>query len=114
MPIGLELSRKQEGKRKMDFTNIGFKEIMSIDSLLVLAGTVATLHAAATISSIEDYRYAKRCKKAGVAIKVEKRTASNMNKKGTMDKAEYRLKLAMRGGLRERTARPGFQLHIVK
>lgn len=90
----------------MDFKNIGFKDIMEIDSVPVLAGTVATLHAAATISSIEDYRYALRCKKAGIAVKTEKYTACNTNKKGSLDKAEYRVRLALRGGLRAR-------LHLV-
>ena len=97
----------------MNFKDIGFKEIMAIDSVSVLAGTVAMLHAASAVSSIEDYRYALRCKKAGVAIKVKKPLASNSNKPGQPkpikrgpDMAEQRIKLAMRGSLRAR-------LHIV-
>ena len=90
-----------------DFKNIGHREIMAIDSLPVLAGTVATLHAASAVISLQDYRYALRCKKAGVEINIRKPIASNMNKKkGMMDKAEYRLKLGIRGGLRTR-------LHLV-
>ena len=91
----------------MDFRNIGPKEIMAINSLPVLAGTVATLHAVSAVISLQDYRYALRCKKAGMEIKVKKPIASNVNKKkGALDKAEYRLKLGLRGGLRTR-------LHIV-
>jgi hypothetical protein len=94
----------------MDFKNIGFREIMEINSLTVLAGTVATLHAASAVNSVEDYRYALRCKKAGLAIKVRKPIASNSNtnkiNKGGPDKAEQRVKLAMRGDLRTRILRP--------
>jgi len=91
----------------MDFKGIGFKEIMDIDSFSVLTGTMATLHAASAVNSVEDYRYALRCKKAGVAIKVRKPIASNSNipgsiKKRGVDMAEQRIKLAMRGSLRER------------
>ena len=86
----------------MNFKDIGPKEIIAIESLPVLAGTVATLHAASAVISLQDYRYALRCKKAGVEINVWKPIASNMNKKGMLDKAEYRLKLAIRGGLRTR------------
>ncbi len=87
----------------MDYKNIGFNEIMAIKTLPVLSGTVATLHAASTVSSVEDYRYALRCKKAGVKIKVRKPAASNSNtNKCGSDKAEQRVKLALRGSLRAR------------
>lgn len=96
----------------MDFKDDGFKElvareIMAIDSLPVLAGTVAMLHAASAVNSVEDYRYALRCKYAGVKIKVKKPIASNSNKPSSLnrtglDKAQQRIKLAMRGSLRER------------
>jgi hypothetical protein len=90
----------------MDLKNIGYREIMEINSLPVLAGTVATLHAASAVNSVEDYRCALRCKKAGLKIKVKKPKASNSNtnkiNKGSPDKAEQRVKLAMRGTLRTR------------
>ena len=87
----------------MIFKNIGFREIMEIETLNVLAGTVATLHAASAVNTVEDYHYALRCKKAGVKIKVRKPIASNSNiKKIGPDKAVQRIKLAMRGSLRER------------
>ena len=85
----------------MDFKGIDFKEIMAIESLSALAGAVATLHAASAVNSVEDYRYALRCKKAGFKIKVRKPIASNTNK-SRPDKAEQRVKLALRGGLRAR------------
>jgi len=89
----------------MNFKDIGFKEITGIESWAVLAGLVATLDAAAAANSVEDYRYALRCKKADVKIKSWKITASNTNKR-VIDKAEYRVKLSMRGDLRTRILRP--------
>ena len=87
----------------MDFKGIGFNEIMAIKSLPVLSGTVATLHAASAVNGVEDYRYALRCKKVGAKIKTRKPTASNSNtNKRGLDKAEQRIKLALRGSLRER------------
>jgi len=79
--------------------NITHKEIKAIESLPVLAGTVATLHAASAMNSAGDSRYAIRCKKMGFKIKVEKPVASNMNKRGANEAAQ-RLKLALHKSLR--------------
>jgi hypothetical protein len=73
---------------------------MAIESLPVLAGTVATLHAASAMNSAGDSRYAIRCKKMGFKIKVEKPVASNMNKRGANKAAVQLIKHALRKSLR--------------
>jgi hypothetical protein len=75
-------------------------EIMSIDTLSVLAGTVGTLHAASAVHTVEDYRYALRCKKAGVAVKPQKQNkpCNGNNEKAAMPRPSTLFRPAVRDG----------------